>query len=321
MTAFATRDGVAMPSSDATAPARLVGPCMQLASSCTTPSSFGRPPRPTEVSSGSSSWMTTPSMAASSGSRPWRMSSTARPPSPPATRYPLPAVRSRPRMPTTLTPPEIRARLREMRFLDGLTDGDYHFLASHVVPVEFELDHVIFREGQQRSRMHLLTAGAVAIEKGAGEGVPPVRLATLGPGEAIGEGLLLDESIHGTTARALEPTRTLAISREELRDIVNQRPTLYAALVARAARAISQRLRATDATLVGRGRAMGFTGGGPPRVEHDLLGQREVPADALYGVQTLRALENFPITGVPLREFPELVEALAAVKEAAADRK
>jgi aspartate ammonia-lyase len=35
-------------------------------------------------------------------------------------------------------------------------------------------------------------------------------------------------------------------------------------------------------------------------------------------VQTLRALENFPITGVPLREFPELVEALAAVKEAAA---
>src|SRR3712207_3541623 len=63
---------------------------------------------------------------------------------------------------------------------------------------------------------------------------------------------------------------------------------------------------------------MGFTGGGAPRVEHDLLGHREVPADAMYGVQTLRALENFPITGVPLREFPELVEALAAVKEAAA---
>jgi aspartate ammonia-lyase len=220
-------------------------------------------------------------------------------------------------MATALTPPEIRARLREMRFLDGLTDGDYHFLASHVVPVEFEAEHVIFREGQQRSRMHLLTVGSVAIEKSAGEGVPAVRLATLGPGEAIGEGLLLDESIHGTTARALEPTRTLAISREELREIISQRPTLYAALVARAARAISQRLRATDATLVGRGRSLGFSGGGV-REEHDLLGGREVPTDALYGIQTLRALENFPITGVPLREFPELVEALAAVKEAAA---
>ena len=52
--------------------------------------------------------------------------------------------------------------------------------------------------------------------------------------------------------------------------------------------------------------------------EHDLLGDRDVPEDALYGVQTLRALENFPITGIALREFPVLIEALAAVKEAAA---
>jgi aspartate ammonia-lyase len=62
---------------------------------------------------------------------------------------------------------------------------------------------------------------------------------------------------------------------------------------------------------------MGF-GSGRTRVEHDLLGDRDVPEDALYGVQTLRALENFPITGVSLREFPLLVEALAEVKEAAA---
>jgi aspartate ammonia-lyase len=92
---------------------------------------------------------------------------------------------------------------------------------------------------------------------------------------------------------------------------------LYAALIGRAARAISQRLAATDATIVGRGRAAGF-GGKRIRVEHDLLGEREVPDDALYGIQTLRALENFPITGVTLRDFPSLVDALAAVKEAAA---
>jgi aspartate ammonia-lyase len=55
------------------------------------------------------------------------------------------------------------------------------------------------------------------------------------------------------------------------------------------------------------------------RTEHDLLGEREVPADALYGVQTLRALENFPISDVKLREFPTLVSAIAAVKEAAAE--
>ena len=54
------------------------------------------------------------------------------------------------------------------------------------------------------------------------------------------------------------------------------------------------------------------------RREHDLLGERDVPADALYGVQTLRAMENFAISGVELNEFPTLLGGLAAVKEAAA---
>src|SRR5216110_1045213 len=57
---------------------------------------------------------------------------------------------------------------------------------------------------------------------------------------------------------------------------------------------------------------------GPTRRERDLLGERDVPATALYGIQTLRAIENFCISGIELREFPTLVAALATVKEAAA---
>ena len=57
---------------------------------------------------------------------------------------------------------------------------------------------------------------------------------------------------------------------------------------------------------------------GPTRREHDLLGDRDVPADAYYGVQTLRAQENFHITGVPVSHFPRMIEALAQVKRAAA---
>jgi aspartate ammonia-lyase len=56
----------------------------------------------------------------------------------------------------------------------------------------------------------------------------------------------------------------------------------------------------------------------PYRREHDLLGERSVPANAYYGVHTLRALENFPITGTPISIYPDLVVALACVKEAAA---
>ncbi|MBV8620897.1 MAG: aspartate ammonia-lyase [Curvibacter sp.] len=54
------------------------------------------------------------------------------------------------------------------------------------------------------------------------------------------------------------------------------------------------------------------------RKEHDLLGDREVPAEAYYGVHTLRAVENFPITGIPISTSPELVRALASIKLAAA---
>ncbi|WP_224401536.1 aspartate ammonia-lyase [Pseudonocardia sp. ICBG1034] len=54
------------------------------------------------------------------------------------------------------------------------------------------------------------------------------------------------------------------------------------------------------------------------RHEHDLLGDRDVPAEAYWGVHTARARENFPITGTTIAAYPHLIEALAAVKEAAA---
>src|SRR5215468_4231677 len=54
------------------------------------------------------------------------------------------------------------------------------------------------------------------------------------------------------------------------------------------------------------------------RIEHDLLGDLEVPADAYYGVQTARALDNFQISGLELRLYPNFIKALAMVKLAAA---
>src|SRR6185436_3753839 len=54
------------------------------------------------------------------------------------------------------------------------------------------------------------------------------------------------------------------------------------------------------------------------RLEHDLLGDKAVPADAYYGVQTARGLENFHISGVQIRLYSDLIKALAMVKCAAA---
>lgn len=55
------------------------------------------------------------------------------------------------------------------------------------------------------------------------------------------------------------------------------------------------------------------------RVEHDLLGNRNVPFSAYFGIHTLRAVENFPISGQRLSSAPALITALAAIKQAAAE--
>jgi aspartate ammonia-lyase len=54
------------------------------------------------------------------------------------------------------------------------------------------------------------------------------------------------------------------------------------------------------------------------RLEHDLLGDYQVPVDAYWGVHTARAVDNFPISGVPIGHYRSLIRALAIVKQATA---
>src|SRR6187399_160711 len=53
---------------------------------------------------------------------------------------------------------------------------------------------------------------------------------------------------------------------------------------------------------------------GATRTEHDLLGDKQVPANAYYGVQALRGIENFKISGTLINQYPGYVEAWAIVK-------
>lgn len=54
------------------------------------------------------------------------------------------------------------------------------------------------------------------------------------------------------------------------------------------------------------------------RTEHDLLGEKEVPADAYYGIHTMRAIENFSISGRTVSEIPDFVRGMVLVKKASA---
>ena len=63
---------------------------------------------------------------------------------------------------------------------------------------------------------------------------------------------------------------------------------------------------------------MEITESKPTRTESDLLGSREIPEQALYGVQTLRGIENFRISKFHLNEYPDFINGLAITKMGAA---
>src|SRR5258705_6099932 len=121
----------------------------------------------------------------------------------------------------------VRDHLRALDFLEGLTDTAVHQLSRMVEPVEYPCDALLFEEGEKRHLLAMIVSGAVAIEKR--QNGRPVRLATLGPGQAVGEGLLLDDSPHGTSARAILPTTAYILSRDQIDGMLKESPTLYAA--------------------------------------------------------------------------------------------
>ena len=122
----------------------------------------------------------------------------------------------------------VRDKLRQTQFLEGLTDSAIHQLAKVVTAVTYEADAVLFHEGSPRDFMSILVSVAVAIEKGMNG--KPVSLVTLGAGQALGEGLLLDELPHGTSARALQifSNRTAIGSRTPTLVLANASPRTIA---------------------------------------------------------------------------------------------
>jgi aspartate ammonia-lyase len=185
-------------------------------------------------------------------------------------------------------------------------------LASEASVVSYEAGAYIYHESQPRRFWGMLLRGVVVLEKGP-RGRPRL-LYTLAPGESFGEGSLLDDYPHSSFARVVEAAEVLVVPREAFAAVGAHRPDLYRLLLATAARIIAERLSSSGRAT---GRAEAYLAGGFRR-EKDLLGERDVPAANYYGIQTLRAVENFPITGIPIAQFPHLIKALAAVKEASA---
>ena len=209
--------------------------------------------------------------------------------------------------------PRTASALLAHPLLRSLEPQEAEFLTSRTQVRRYPVGSYIFRESQPRRSFGILLNGRVEIVKGL-QGRPLV-LNVLEPGESFGEGSVLDDYPHSTSGLVTEEAEVVQIDREHITEIASERPALYGKLAMAAAQVIASRLRHANTRLTGR--EVAYLSG-ELRVERDLLGERALSADVYYGVQTLRATENFPITGIPIGQYPHLIHALAAVKQAAA---
>ena len=205
------------------------------------------------------------------------------------------------------------ATLQRNVLLRGLSPAEVQLFATLAEQRSVPVGTYLFRESQPRRAFGVVLRGRVEIVKGL-RGRPQV-LHVLREGESYGEGTLLEEYPHSTSGVVVEEAAVLEVSREQIRRTAEEHPTLYGKLALGAAQVISSRLRQANTFLSGR--AVSYQSG-ELRCESDLLGERTLPNDVYYGVQTLRAVENFPITGIAISQYPHLLRALAAIKQAAA---
>jgi aspartate ammonia-lyase len=203
--------------------------------------------------------------------------------------------------------------LRSSEIFASMEENILRIIAAEAEHDTFDAGDTLFRAGDPRDHFILVLEGnvEVVVESGDAAGT----LVVLGAGDGIGEAGLLEPGFHTASGRAASDVAVLILPvagvRERLADNGRAAMELFAAV----SRVMVRRLQYASF------RRMGWEEvyrPGITRTEHDLLGDREVPEDARYGIQTLRAMENFPITGIRIAHFPHLIRGLAMVKQAAA---
>lgn len=200
--------------------------------------------------------------------------------------------------------------LKKIELFRGLEPTEFEILANNISIRDFSPKSMLFTENSPRECIFMIYDGEVELFKKAPTGAELV-LSIFGRLDFLGEGSLTDDSPHSTSARAKIQTKVFCLHK----DFFAKHGPIALKIFSNIARVISRRMRQTNAKAIS---SSAQYESGRTRLEHDLLGERSVPFEYYYGIQTLRALENFNITGVTLNFYPVLVESLAMVKMAAA---
>ena len=204
--------------------------------------------------------------------------------------------------------------INEIDLLKSLTDTEKEFVVNNVEISTFEPDEIVFEENMPRKYLYMVCEGKLEIFKKDPFGAEK-HLNYFGKKEFLGEGALIEDLPHTTSARVVDKATMMTIDTKFLTEFFKLYPVTGGRIIMKIARLVSKRMRINSiraANIASRY----FTGNS--RLEHDLLGEKNVPAEYYFGVQTFRALENFYISGISISHHPEIIEALAMIKAAAA---
>ena len=201
--------------------------------------------------------------------------------------------------------------LKKIELFRGLDDVELSNLAKNITEHKFDVGEMLFRENGIREGIMIIYDGEVELFKSNPWGLE-LKLTYFSSGDFLGEGAWASNSPHSTSARALKQTVVFIVNYEML----SKNAEMSIKVLTNITRVIQRRMRYANNRMINP--AAQYESGST-RLEHDLLGERDVPAESYYGVQTLRAIDNFNISGVTINFYPALIDALAFVKQAAAE--
>jgi CRP-like cAMP-binding protein len=134
--------------------------------------------------------------------------------------------------------------LKTVPFFDRLSNRQLKTVSDIMFERSYDADESIFEEGQPGAALFLILDGKIAIE--IYRETSTTRLAVLESGAFFGEMALLDDTPRSANARALEPTQTLALYRNDLNDLAHRDAKTACQIFRSLAGTIGDRLRLTN---------------------------------------------------------------------------
>ncbi len=200
--------------------------------------------------------------------------------------------------------------LKTVELFNGLNNLELELVSKSLIRNIISKNEFLFKEGSPRDKIFIIKKGAVTLTQKDNYGSER-RLVNFNKSDFFGEGALAEDTIHASSAMAIEDCEIYCLERTFLKENGEVSFKIFSNITT----IISRRMKHANAKIT-HSAGQYFTG--ETREEHDLLGYRDVPSDSYYGVQTLRAVENFNISGVTLNFYPLIIDALAMVKKGAA---